>query len=160
MRSTVGDIHLLLFDPKDVPDDLRDCFEEVETICGAPWERVTERSGGTIGKGWTDHSADIEQGMNQVRYPGGVGNAKDENGKPYQVVTLTWQPTCTCHCPAADPAPATVLEPFAGAATTLLVADRLGRDGIGIELNPEYVAMGEDRIRGDAPMFAQVDVVK
>jgi hypothetical protein len=42
-----------------------------------------------------------------------------------------------------------VLDPFAGAGTTLMVADRLGRDGIGLELNPEYVAMAERRIAQD-----------
>lgn len=41
----------------------------------------------------------------------------------------------------------TILDPFAGAATTILVARQLGRDAIGIELNPEYVALGEQRIR-------------
>jgi len=50
----------------------------------------------------------------------------------------------------------TVLDPFAGAGTTLLVADRLGRHGVGVELNPEYVALAEARIRNDAPMFAEV----
>jgi hypothetical protein len=32
----------------------------------------------------------------------------------------------------------------------------LGRDGIGIELNSDYVEMSERRIVGDSPMFAQV----
>jgi site-specific DNA-methyltransferase (adenine-specific) len=48
----------------------------------------------------------------------------------------------------------TVLDPFAGAGTTGLVADRLGRRFVGIELNPDYVAMAERRIRDDAPLFA------
>lgn len=52
----------------------------------------------------------------------------------------------------------TVLDPFLGSGTTLLVADQLGRNGIGIELNPSYAAMAEQRIRGDAPMFADVSV--
>ena len=50
----------------------------------------------------------------------------------------------------------TVLDPFAGAGTSLLVADRLGRDAIGIELNADYAAMAERRIRADAGLFAQV----
>ena len=51
----------------------------------------------------------------------------------------------------------TVLDPFAGSGTTLLVAERLGRDSIGIELNPEYVAIAERRIRARDPM-APVEV--
>jgi DNA modification methylase len=50
----------------------------------------------------------------------------------------------------------TVLDPFAGAGTTLLVADRLGRNGVGIELNPEYAQMARRRITNDAPLFAQI----
>lgn len=50
----------------------------------------------------------------------------------------------------------TVLDPFAGAGTTLLVADRLGRDGIGVELNPAYAALAADRLRADAPLLVEV----
>jgi DNA modification methylase len=51
----------------------------------------------------------------------------------------------------------TILDPFAGAGTTLLVADRLGRHGIGIELNPTYAAMAEERVIEDAPLFNRAD---
>ena len=52
--------------------------------------------------------------------------------------------------------PATVLDPFAGSGTVGLVADRLGRDAILIELNPEYAAMAERRIAGENPLFCKV----
>ena len=52
--------------------------------------------------------------------------------------------------------PGTVLDPFGGAGTTGLVADRLGRNAILIELNPQYAEMAENRLRNDAGMFAQV----
>lgn len=57
---------------------------------------------------------------------------------------------------AGCPAGGTVLDPFFGAGTTGLVADRLGRNCIGIELNPEYAEMARRRIHGDAPLFAEV----
>ncbi len=47
----------------------------------------------------------------------------------------------------------TVLDPFAGSATAGVVALALGRDFIGIELNPEYVELGRNRIRDDAPLL-------
>lgn len=50
----------------------------------------------------------------------------------------------------------TILDPFGGAGTTGLVADKLGRHAVLIELNSEYAAMAERRIRGDCPMFADV----
>lgn len=58
---------------------------------------------------------------------------------------------------AGCPAGGTVLDPFLGSGTTALVADRLQRSAIGIELNPDYAAMAERRIRGDAPLFAEVE---
>jgi len=67
--------------------------------------------------------------------------------------TLGWKASCDC---GAGRAPATVLDPFGGAGTTGLVADRLGRDAILIELNPDYAAMTERRIRGEAGLLADV----
>lgn len=62
------------------------------------------------------------------------------------------EPCIKAGCPAGG----TVLDPFGGAGTTGLVADRLGRNAILIELNPEYAAMAERRIKDDAGMFAKV----
>ncbi|MDW9726327.1 site-specific DNA-methyltransferase [Sinorhizobium meliloti] len=60
------------------------------------------------------------------------------------------EPCIKAGCPAGG----TVLDPFGGAGTTGLVTDRLQRDAILIELNPEYAAMAERRIFNDAPLFA------
>lgn len=60
---------------------------------------------------------------------------------------------------AGCPAGGTVLDPFGGAGTTALVADRLGLDAILIELNPEYAAMAERRINTEAGMFASAEVI-
>jgi DNA modification methylase len=43
----------------------------------------------------------------------------------------------------------TILDPFSGAGTTGLVAEKLGRKFIGIELNPSYVEMSKKRIEDD-----------
>jgi DNA modification methylase len=47
-----------------------------------------------------------------------------------------------------------VLDPFGGAGTTGLVADRLQRHAVLIELNPDYAAMARARITADAPLFS------
>jgi len=47
---------------------------------------------------------------------------------------------------AGCPKGGVVLDPFSGAGTTLLVAEKLGRDSIGIELNPEYIEIAKNRI--------------
>ena len=66
--------------------------------------------------------------------------------------TLGWRPTCGCG--AEQAVPATCLDIFSGSGTTLLVARKLGRHGIGIELSPEYAAMARKRIGEYAPLFA------
>jgi DNA modification methylase len=60
-----------------------------------------------------------------------------------------------CACDAGT-MPGTVLDPFGGAGTTGLVADRLGRNAILLELNPTYAEMARRRIANDAGMFAEV----
>jgi DNA modification methylase len=50
----------------------------------------------------------------------------------------------------------TVLDPFGGAGTTGLVADRLGRDAVLIELNHEYAGLATRRITDDCPLFGSV----
>ena len=52
--------------------------------------------------------------------------------------------------------PCVVLDPFGGAGTTGLVADRLGRDAVLIELNPDYAAMARRRIVDESPLLARV----
>ena len=51
----------------------------------------------------------------------------------------------------------TVLDPFGGAGTTGLVADRLRRNALLIELNAGYADMAKDRIRADSTLFAIVE---
>jgi DNA modification methylase len=47
----------------------------------------------------------------------------------------------------------TVLDPFAGSGTTGLVVGKLGREFVGIELNPDYIRLSNERIEG--PLFCQ-----
>ena len=81
--------------------------------------------------------------------------------KPYsQAHFATFPPELPRTCILAGcPEGGTVLDPFAGAGTTLLVANQLQRHAIGIELNPEYAAMAEQRIYGEAPLLNQVAVI-
>jgi DNA modification methylase len=62
------------------------------------------------------------------------------------------EPCILAGCPKGG----TVLDPFGGAGTTGLVADRLGRNAVLIELNAEYAAIAERRLNADAGLFAEV----
>lgn len=69
----------------------------------------------------------------------------------------TYPPTLVEPCLLAGcPEGGTVLDPFAGSGTTGLAADRIGRNAILIELNPEYADMARRRLIADARLFADV----
>ena len=51
---------------------------------------------------------------------------------------------CDCFAPSR---PGVVLDPFMGTGTTAAVAKRLGRDFLGVELNPTFTKLARDRLR-------------
>ena len=127
--------------------------------CGAPWVRMQERTApdgrSVVVPAGQRHaySEDGEPLMPDNRIDIGTRAAFNAASGVLQRTTTGWRASCTCDAPTV---PATVLDPFAGAGTTLLVADRLQRHGIGIELNPAYAAMARNRITRDAGLFAEV----
>lgn len=125
---------------------LAGCPEKVCAECGKPYTREVEATGGTIGKSWHDHSADLSSGMTQVKHSGGVGSAKDTNGNPYTRIDKGLHRRCK-HIETTDTRAGVVLDPFMGSGTTAIVARRLGRHYVGIELNPEYAALAETRLQ-------------
>jgi DNA modification methylase len=64
------------------------------------------------------------------------------------------EPCILAGCPKGG----AVLDPFGGAGTTGLVADRLGREAILIELNPDYAALAERRLKKDGGMLTKIVV--
>ena len=116
--------------------------------CGSPWRRVVTKGSAP------DLSA--KGSRFDLGKTGINGQGRTQPGERFLNETTGWTPTCTC--PPADPVPCVCLDPFSGAGTTALVAAKLGRDAIGIELNPEYVEMSRKRIAGEMGMLAKVDV--
>ena len=50
-----------------------------------------------------------------------------------------------------------VLDPFLGSGTTLRVCQQLNRVGVGIELNPDYVKMSQERLQKEFVGFDSID---
>ena len=77
--------------------------------------------------------------------------------KPYRGAHFATFPTALIEpCILAGcPEGGTVLDPFFGAGTTGLVAQRHGRKWIGCELNPEYAAIAQTRIEAEANLFTE-----
>jgi site-specific DNA-methyltransferase (adenine-specific) len=73
------------------------------------------------------------------------GPWRRENVDPRRRKATKGDMRANCSCQAGWQ-PGLVLDPFCGANTTGLVAERLGRDWLGIELNPTYARLAEERI--------------
>jgi site-specific DNA-methyltransferase (adenine-specific) len=146
-------------------------------VCGAPYKREVDRIGGPKG----DHVKNIkvsetfEEHINSEgpsvigraaesdravrasghsnRAGGGVfSTAYKTHGRP-TYKTTGWVPTC--ECVHAGPVPCVVLDVFAGSGTTLMVAKEMRRDFLGIELNPEYAKIVEERVKGAMTLEAE-----
>ena len=77
------------------------------------------------------------------------------NTKPYKEAHFAvFPPKLIVDCiKAGCPKNGVVLDPFSGSGTTALVARKLGRNYLGIELNPEYIKIAEKRLYNELGMF-------
>ncbi len=117
------------------------CPEQVCKKCGKGRKKVLKRIGPSTYDYFKVYEGNrrflaSEQGQKQaLRAP------KHLHYRPY--VNEGYE-DCECN---AGWEPGVVLDPFLGSGTTLLVAKKLGRNGIGIELNPEYCEIAIKRVK-------------
>lgn len=103
--------------------------------CGTPWVRVIDKEKLTR-----------KRPHDYVKRTGekGTGNKCANSVAGVKIHTIGWSQSCMC--PTAPVNRCVVLDPFCGSGTSGAVACQLGRDFIGIELNPEYIKLARDRI--------------
>jgi len=104
--------------------------------CGKPWVRVVDKPfvGDNINKRKDGY----------VRPEGKDGLCRPPAGARYEGKTTGWQASCSC---GVDPVPAIVIDIFSGSGTVGVVAKKLQRKYILIDLNAEYNKIAEDRLR-------------
>jgi DNA modification methylase len=150
-----SEVHFAVFPPALIePCILAGCPAKACATCGKPWvrevERIKDRPTSELRGKYAEENAPVRIGGGSST----IGHSNWHDGRhSAQQITLGFSPSCSCN---AATVPGTCLDPFAGAGTTGLVADRLGRNAILIELNAGYADMSKRRITDDAPLFAEV----
>lgn len=119
--------------------------------CQAPWVRITKR---------TKRKRVRPNELTKRTGEAGTGNSCANTVAGVDVETMGWEPSCKCGI--AEKIPCTVLDPFLGSGTTVAVAIKHGRRGVGIELNPEYAKMAgrkiEKSISNTYGMFEEIEL--
>ena len=122
--------------------------------CGAPMVRELEKV--DTMKPAQDYEG-VAPGSN--RRPPAGGQKEWTRHIPPQHVNWDYGKGCKRDCAGGGPwagTPCVVLDPFAGVGTVGLVADKMGRDSIMIEISQEYCDIAGRRIAEDSPMFADI----
>lgn len=159
-------IFLLTKQPKYYYDD-QAIQEDAKTKAGATWQE-RKAAGATAGNVIVGDGT--RNGTQRVVHGKGVtSNLTRQDGKRNKrsVWTITTKPFRGAHFAtfppdliepcilAGCPEGGTVLDPFFGAGTTGLVAQRHNRKWIGCELNPEYAAIAQARIEAESNLFTE-----
>lgn len=121
-------------------------------VCGAPYRRTTEPTpeyAELLTGDWADHEQDAREGRGHFTLPDGsrATQRPTKRGAPSVTaayVTTGWASTCGHR---AERVPCTVLDPFNGIGTTGVVALRMDRSYLGIDLSPQYVAATEAKLQ-------------
>lgn len=112
--------------------------------CGNPWERVVNSI--RVMRHELPNDDPNYRPARYARKSNGTDDYTNGGAQAFSKTTTTgWIPTCTC---GGNPVPCTVLDPFSGSGTVGVVSTKLSRNYVGIELNPEYLALSEQRLNG------------
>ena len=123
------------------------CAKEVCSKCGKPKMPFREKTGKT----YNSHSGEyeekhIKQSERKIAKTLGVSESSVFRTEIVHETRTVWKPSCKCGVPFI---PGTVLDPFGGSGTTALVAKKLGRSAILIDVMPEYTDIMRMRLEMD-----------
>jgi len=138
-----GEAHFAVFPEKlcEIPIKAG-CPTEVCKKCGMPKLVI---DGGTNNDAFNIRVRDVK--YDRLKHSDRKASEKEvENYKEEYVSKSKPKVIMGCNCNAGYK-PGVVLDPFMGSGTTGIVAKKLGRDFIGLEVNPDYVKIAERRIK-------------
>lgn len=112
-------------------------------ICGKGWVREISL-GGIVSAGGSDN-AKLSNADNYGDDPGNRARSTNKRIEHRKHITTDWHPSCSCGVTGTF-VPQIVLDPFMGSGTTGQVALKHGRRFIGVELNPDYLRLAQERV--------------
>lgn len=119
------------------------------TSCWLVWDKQNTGDFADCELAWTN----LNKAVRRIywRWNGMIRKGNDVREHPTQkpVGVMEW---CINHLPETAE---TILDPFMGSGTTLVACAKLGRKGIGIELDPDYFEIACKRVR---EAYAQPDL--
>lgn len=125
--------------------------------CGKAREKIWERTGfpdpddNQDDQGRMKSSGEIATDTGRRKILSGEKHAQFKTENPDKFLGYT---DCNCHVGFDK---GIVLDPFMGSGTTALVAKQLGRNYIGIELNPSYIEMANNRVNKVNVVYNYID---
>ena len=120
------------------------CPKEVCSKCGKPKMPFREKTGRTYDSRngeYTDEGKYISRKIAETNH---VSESSVFRTDLIQETKTVMKPSCSCN---ANFISGTVLDPFNGSGTTMLVARNLGRSAIGIDVNPIYSEIVKKRLQ-------------
>ena len=137
--------HFAVFPPKLIePCILAGSPDQCCSACGKGHRRIVERDKVATRPGTNSkvNRASVDPDSPYESHSGTVVGNRDPKRHTITTKTVGFETDCDC---GADSARSVVLDPFFGSGTTGEVATSLGRDYVGIELNPEYCQLAVQR---------------
>jgi len=117
--------------------------------CGNPWVKILAR------ERIPDRRYRVQKRPNDTIEIAHGPDGRAGNRYLTNLWSTGWEPSCACNQP---PVRCTVMDIFSGSGTTGAVANRLGRDYIGIDLGTKYLELAKARILGmNAPKENSTD---
>lgn len=148
-----SDAHFATFPEKLIVDCIKAGSSEFGCCskCGKPYIRDFTKELIPTSKASYNSKIDIRD-INADKQDQGSNRMKDGHkpGWVNKTETVGWSPSCKCN---SNYVPSVILDPFIGAGTTALVARKLNRNFVGIELNHEYIKIAETRLQNQLGMF-------
>jgi len=130
------------------PCVLAGCPEKICIDCGKPYKRVMQQP----------KPLEVERNKRSGLDDRKIGGVLDKYNRENPPIDLGLQKQCDCK--TNETKPGTVLDPFAGSGTTGIVAVSHNRDAVLLELNEEYIELAEQRIKDQAGMFVNLEIIK